>query len=82
MPITVFDSSGLSSTSRQRIEAAVVAGGSHSSEPFEAWISTNSAGTVRVIMIGPDGIERSFAFGVDEDLAVIREMIRQALPGW
>ena len=82
MPITVFDSRGLPSTSRERIEAAVVAGGRHSSAQYEAWISTDSDGTVRVIMIGPDGIERSFAFGPDEDLAVIAEMIRHSLPAW
>jgi len=60
MPITVFDSRGLPSTSRERIEAAVFAGGRHSSAQYEAWILTDSRGTVRVIMTGSEGSAESF----------------------
>ena len=33
MPLTVFDCKGISATRRERIEAAVEAGGSHVSQP-------------------------------------------------
>jgi hypothetical protein len=36
MPITVFDTKGVPGTRRERIEAAVVAGGRHARRPREA----------------------------------------------
>ena len=38
MPLTVFDTKGIPATRRERIEAAVVAGGKHVAAPHEAWI--------------------------------------------
>jgi hypothetical protein len=59
--------------------AAVVAGGRHVSGPHEAWIAVDPRGTVRVLMTGPDGFERSVGFGPDEDAALITEMVRASL---
>jgi hypothetical protein len=36
MPLTVFDCKGISATRRERIEAAVEAGGKHVAQPYEA----------------------------------------------
>ena len=36
-------------------------------------------GTVRVLMTGPDGFDRSVGFAPDEDAAIITEMVRAAL---
>ena len=38
MPLTIFDVKGVPGNRRERIEAAVVAGGKHLSEPYEGWI--------------------------------------------
>ena len=43
------------------------------------WIAVDPRGTVRVLMTGPDGFERSAGFGPDEDAAVISEMVRASL---
>jgi hypothetical protein len=40
MPLTVFDVKGPGHR-RERIEAAVVAGGKHASAPCEAWIAAD-----------------------------------------
>src|SRR5664279_5283303 len=41
MSITVFDIKGVPGTRRERIEAAVVAGGRHAPGPHEAWIAAD-----------------------------------------
>ncbi|MFY9727686.1 MAG: hypothetical protein WB579_06505 [Bryobacteraceae bacterium] len=41
MPITVFDLKGIPGHRRERIEAAVVAGGKHTKAPHEAWIAAD-----------------------------------------
>ena len=41
MPLTVFDIKGVPGTRRERIEAAVVAGGRHTRGPHEAWIAAD-----------------------------------------
>ena len=79
MPFTVFSIKGLSGSRRERIEAAVVAGGKHARGPHEGWISVDLRGTVRVLITGPDGFERSVAFAPDEDVAVISELVRATL---
>jgi hypothetical protein len=80
MPLTVFDSKGISATRRERIQGAVEAGGKEVSRPYEAWIAADSfRKMVRVLITGPQGFERSVLFPVDEDTAVIREMVRQTL---
>lgn len=38
MPLTVFDIKGVPGHRRERIEAAVVAGGKYTKAPHEAWI--------------------------------------------
>jgi hypothetical protein len=41
MPVTVFDIKGLPGHRRERIEAAVVAGGKYTKAPHEAWIAAD-----------------------------------------
>jgi hypothetical protein len=41
MPLTVFDTKGVPAIRRERIEAAVEAGGKHVVEPYEACIATD-----------------------------------------
>ena len=41
MPLTVFDVKGVPGHRRERIEAAVVAGGKQASVPYEAWIAAD-----------------------------------------
>ena len=79
MPLTVFSVKGLPGHRRERIEAAVVAGGKQVRGPHEAWIAVDPRGIVRVLMTGPDGFERSVGFAPDEDAAVITEMVRASL---
>ena len=80
MPLTVFDIKGIPSTRRERIEAAVVAGGRHLSGPHEAWISADPfRGGVKVLITGPQGFQRTLSFAVDDDPAVIRERVRETV---
>jgi hypothetical protein len=79
MPLTVFAMKGVAGSHRERIEAAVVAGGTHLSGPHEAWIAVDEPGTVRVLITGPDGFERSVGFAPDEEPAVTTEMVRASL---
>jgi hypothetical protein len=79
MPITVFSLRGIPTSRRESIEAAVVAGGKSTRKPHEAWIAVDPYGTVRVLMTGPDGFERSVCFAPDEDAAVITELVRASL---
>jgi hypothetical protein len=61
MPITVFDIKGVPGSRRERIEAAVVAGGRHASGPHEAWFAADSfKGGFRVLITGPHGFERTW----------------------
>jgi hypothetical protein len=41
MPITVFDVKGIPAHRRERIEAAIVAGGEHGAGGHEAWIAND-----------------------------------------
>jgi hypothetical protein len=80
MPITVFDTKGVPSHRRERIETAVVAGGKHVSSPHEAWIATDPfKGGVRVLITGPHGFERTMTFAIDDDPAVIADRVRETL---
>ena len=82
MPLTVFDIKGVPGNRRERIEAAVVAGGRHTSGPHEAWISANPFhGGFRVLITGPHGFERTVTFDIDDDPAVIAERVRETLEG-
>ena len=80
VPLTIFDTKGISATRRERIQGAVEAGGKEVSRPYEAWIAEDPfRKMVRVLITGPQGFERSVLFPVDEDTAVSREMVRQTL---
>ena len=80
MPITVFDTKGIPATRRERIEAAVEAAGRGLAAPHEAWISADPfRGGFKVLLTGPDGLERTAVFAVDEDPAVITARIRETL---
>jgi hypothetical protein len=79
MPLTVFQIKGLSGNRRERIEAAVVAGGKHARGPHEGWIAVDPRGMVRVLVTGLDGFERSVGFGPDEGVAAFSEMVRATL---
>ena len=80
MPLTVFDIKGVPGTRRERIEAAVVAGGRHAMGPHEAWIAADPfQGGFRVLITGPHGFERTTTFAIDDDSAVITERVRETM---
>jgi hypothetical protein len=65
MPLTVFDIKGAPGNRRERIEAAVVAGGRHARGPHEAWIAADPfQGGFCVLITVPQGFERSVAFAI------------------
>ena len=80
MPTTVFDIKGLPGHRRERIEAAVIAGGKHTEGPHEAWISADRFKSgFRVLITGSHGFERTVVFALDDDPAVIAERVRETL---
>jgi hypothetical protein len=80
MPITVFDTKGIPGIRRKRIEAAVVAGGAHTSKAYEAWIMADPfRGGFQVLITGPQGFQRTAAFALDEDPATIKERVRETM---
>ena len=80
MPLTVFQIKGVPGHRRERIEAAVVAGGRQATGPHEAWIATDPfRGGVKVLITGPHGLERAVTFPLDEDPALIAERVRETL---
>jgi len=80
MPITVFDVKGVPGHRRERIEAAVVAGGKHVSVSYEAWIAADPfKGGFRLLITGPHGFERSIMFAIDDDAVVIADRVRQTM---
>lgn len=80
MPLTIFGITGVSPTRRERVEAAVEAGGRRASKQFEAWILADPFGKmVRVLMTGPQGFERTVTFPVDEDPVLIELMVRETI---
>ena len=80
MPLTVFDIKGVPGHRRARIEAAVVAGGRRVAGPYEAWIAADAFNNgFRVLIAGPHGFERTVAFAIDDNPAVIAERVRETL---
>src|SRR5664280_3627227 len=80
MPLTVSDAKGIPASRRARIEGAVVAAGRNLSQPCEAWIAADlPRGAVRVMITGPQGFDRTVAFDVTDDQAVITQRIRETL---
>jgi hypothetical protein len=62
-----------------RIEAAVVAGGRHARGPHEAIAADPFKGGFRVLITGPQGFERTVAFAMDDEPAVIADRVRETL---
>jgi hypothetical protein len=80
MPLTVFDTKGIPAMRRERIKEAVVSGGKRVCGPHEAWITGDlKRGTVRVLITGPRGFERTVVFAIDEAPAEIAERVRETL---
>jgi hypothetical protein len=80
MPLIVFDTKGVPATRRERIEAAIEAGGRHTSAPYEAWIAAEPfRGGMRVLITGPQGFERVVQFAPDEQPAEITRRVRGTL---
>ena len=80
VPLTVFDVKGIPATRRERIEAAVEAGGKRINGPYKAWITTDPfRGGVRVLITGPFGFERTVHFAENEDPTEITERVRATL---
>ena len=80
MSLIVFDCKGIPATRRERIEAAVEAGGRHVKEQYEGWIAADPfRGGVRVLITGPQGFERTVLFALDEDPAVITDRVRETI---
>jgi hypothetical protein len=51
--LLIFDTKGIPATRRERIQAAVEAGGKHINGPYEAWITTDPFhGGVKVLITG------------------------------
>jgi hypothetical protein len=80
MPLTVFDIKGVPGNRRERIEAAVVAGGRYARGPHEAWIAADPfKGGFRVLVTGPQGFERTVVFALDDAPAVIAKRVRETM---
>ena len=58
MSLIVFEIRGIPATRRERIVAAVEAGGKRVSGPFEAWVTSDGGGNVRVVITGSQGFDR------------------------
>src|ERR1035441_2656730 len=83
MPLTIFDCKGISATRRQRIEAAVEAGGKHVAQPYEGWIAADPfGGGVRVLITGPQGFERTVTPDFSPSEACAGTKSRYARPFW
>jgi hypothetical protein len=83
MSITVFDCKGIPAHRRERVEAAVKAGGDNLATSYEAWIAADPfGGGVRVLITGPEGFDRTVSFALDEVPATISERVRQTVGDW
>ena len=80
MPLTVFDCKGIPTSRCARIEGAVVAAGRNLPQPYEAWIAADlPRGMVRVIITGPQGLDRTVTFELGEEAAVITQRVRETI---
>ena len=80
MPIIVFDVKGVPGHRRERIEAAVVAGGKHVTVSYEGWIAADPfKGGFRLLITGPQGFERTLVFAIDDEPTVITDRVGQTL---
>jgi hypothetical protein len=65
---------------RQPIEEAGIAGEKHTTGPHEAWVTADPfRGGFKVLITGPEGLERMLALTLDDDPAVIAERVREAV---
>ena len=72
MPLTVVDCKSVPETRRERIDAAVIAGGGRTADPHGAWIAADLLrGGIRVLITGPPGFERTIGFAVAQEFGVI-----------
>jgi len=79
MPLQILDIKGVPHNRRERISAAVEAGGNQLSAIYEAWLRTDLDGKVRVLLTGPQNFERFVIFSQDEESTSITEMVRATL---
>jgi hypothetical protein len=80
VPLTIFDVKGIPAVRRERIEAAVSAGGNQASGSYEAWISVDPLNSAVVVVItGPFGFERRLQFPLDAEAYEITERVRATL---
>ena len=79
MPLTVFDIKGVPGTRRERVEAAVVAGGRHTTGPHEGWIADPFAGGFRVLIPGTAWSRAHRDVAMYDDPAVIAERVRETM---
>ena len=80
MPLTIFDVKGVAGALRERIETAAVAGAKHLKEPYEGWIAVDPfRGGVRLLITGAQGFQREVGFPMDEEPAVITQLVRATL---
>jgi hypothetical protein len=80
MPLTIFDVKGVPGARRERIETAVVAGAKHLPEPYEGWIAADPFRRgVRLLITGAHGFQREVGFAIDEEPAVITQLVRATL---
>jgi hypothetical protein len=80
MPVTVVAVKGSPGNRRERIEAAVIAGGRNATGPHEAWIAVDPFnGGTHVLIRGPHGFERTVTFAIDDDPAVIAKRVRATM---
>jgi hypothetical protein len=71
---------GIPGHRRERIEAAVVAGGKYTSGQHEAWITADPfRGGFRVLITGPHGFQRTVTCALDDHPDVIAEWVRQTV---
>ena len=78
--MTVFQTKGIPGNRRERIEAAVAAGGKHVNGSHEALIAADPfRGGFKVLITGPQGVERTLVFALDDDEAVIAERVGETL---
>jgi len=79
MPLTVLQTRGIPGGACDRIVAAVEAAGKRTRGRFEAWMTADGRGSVRVVITGPKDFDRHLAFAVDEAEAEITEQVRRAV---
>ena len=80
MSLTVFGCKGIPPTRRERIEAAVTAGGTNADVCYEAWTMTDPfGGDVRVVITGRHGFARHVAFAANEDPSEISRRVRETI---